>query len=300
MRFRNLCLLVIITSSLSWNRVSGEVWEVPEDQKGKVAPVKFTPEMQKQGEVLYMKNCQSCHGIPGKNNWAKLTPPPGDLSSDKLQQQKDGEIYYRITTGKVPMPEFRNILSEEERWMVITFLRSFNPGYIQPEPKAQVGFAGKKVRMLMDYRKVDKKIVIQVTELNKENTEFPFQGAEVILFVKRYFGYMQVGESKTTGENGIAFIDFPTDLPGDTAGNIELIARVNDSEGKLSGAQVIRTLQIGVPTDKPSLIETRAWWSTREKAPIWVILTYTFSVLLVWGFILYILFNLLKIRKNNK
>lgn len=296
MRFRNLLILIFL-SAVSWIRVSGQVWEVPDDQKGKVAPMKFSPEMLKTGEALYQKNCISCHGIPGKDNWAKLTPPPGDLAKDKAQNQKDGEIFYRITAGKTPMPEFRNILSEDERWAVVSYLRSFNSRYIQPNPQTQAGLTGKKIKMLMSFEKAANKIVIKVTEITKENIEIPYNGAEVLLFVKRYFGQMQLGESKTTGEKGIALIDFPDDLPGDKQGNVELTARISDPEGKLSGAQVMQTLQIGVPTDKPSLIAGRAWWATRDKAPVWVILTYLTAVLVVWGFIFYILYNVLKIRK---
>jgi len=300
MHFRKQLFFLLFLSGLIWIRASGQGWVVPEDQKGKLAPVKFTPEMQKQGEGLYLKNCQSCHGIPGKKNWAKITPPPGDLSAEKAQKQSDGEIFYRITSGKTPMPEFRNILSETERWAILSFLRSYNRAYIQPNPIGKTGFSGKKVRMTMNYHQAENKLVVQVKEITKDHSEIPLKGAEILVFVKRYFGNMQVGEPKTTGKEGLALIDFPPDLPGDKQGNLAITARVNDPDGNLTGAQVTDTLKIGVPTDKPSLIAQRAWWATRDKAPVWVILTYSISVILVWGFILYIIYTVLKIRKINK
>lgn len=298
MRFSNLLFFTFLVFTASLTKVSAQTWVVPDDQKGKVAPFLFTPDMQKQGEGIYTKNCVSCHGMPGKDNWVKqLNPPPGDLSKPKAQNQVDGELFYRITNGKAPMPEFRNILSEDERWWVISFLRSFNPKYVQPNPAGKGAFAGKIVKLKVDYDSVQHKVKVFATELTKEKTMVPSKGIEIMLFVKRYFGSMQIGDPKTTGERGVASFDFPTDLPGDIEGKVELTCRVNDASGSISSTPVTGTYTIGVPTDRPGLTETRAWWSTRDKAPVWIIITFSLTVVVVWGIIFSILFSLLKIRK---
>jgi hypothetical protein len=270
---------------------------VPDDQKAVVAPFKFTPDMQKQGEQSYLKNCQSCHGLMGKDNWAKLTPPPGDLSKEKAQQQTDGELFFRITAGKVPMPEFRNIIPEDERWWLIAYLRSFNPKYVQPNPVAKAAFTGRIVTLTMEYSDPMKKIVVTANEQLKDGQTGLAAGVEVMLFVKRYFGKMQVGDIKTTNAGGKALFEFPADLPGSKDGYVEVSAMVNDPNGVMKATPATATLAIGVPTDKPSLTAARAWWSTRGNAPVWIILTYTLSVVIVWGFILYIVYSILKIRK---
>ena len=295
MRFKNLLLIFFVFSVGA--RVSAQTWVVPDDQKAVVAPMKFTPDMQKMGEQIYLKNCQSCHGLPGKDNWAKLTPPPGDLAKDKAQVQTDGEIFYRITTGKVPMPEFRNILPEDDRWSVIAYLRTYNPKYVQPNPVAKAAFTGRIVTLTMAYSDPMKKIVVTANEQLKDGQTALASGVEVMLFVKRYFGKMQVGEIKTTNAKGQAVFEFPADLPGNRDGYVEVSAMVNDPKGVMKSTPAAATLAIGVPTDNPGLTDTRAWWSTRGKAPVWILLTYTLSVLIVWGFILYIVFSIMKIRK---
>jgi mono/diheme cytochrome c family protein len=295
MRFKNLLIIFVIFSL--GTRVSAQTWVVPDDQKAVVAPFKFTPEMQKQGEQIYLKNCQSCHGLMGKDNWAKLTPPPGDLSKEKAQVQTDGEIFYRITAGKVPMPEFRNILTEDDRWWVIAYLRSFNSKYVQPNPVAKAAFTGRIVTLAMEYSDPMKKIVVTATEQLKDGQAGPAAGVEVMLFVKRYFGKMQVGDIKTTNAGGKALFEFPADLPGNREGNVEVSAVVNDPKGVMKTTPATATLAVGAPTDKPSLTAQRAWWSTRGNAPVWIILTYTLSVVIVWGFILYIVYSILRIRK---
>ena len=295
MRFKKLLIIIFIFAI--GTKVSSQTWVVPDDQKAVVAPVKFTPEMQKLGEQLYLKNCQSCHGLMGKDNWAKLTPPPGDLSKDKAQKQTDGEIFFRITTGKVPMPEFRNILSEDDRWGVIAYLRTFNPKYVQPNPVAKAAFTGRIVTLNMKFDDQMKKIVVSATEKLKEGNTGPAAGVEVMLFVQRYFGKMQVGDIKTTNPKGQALFEFPADLPGNKEGYVEVSAMVNDPKSQMKTTPASANLAIGAPTDKPGLTETRAWWSTRGKAPVWILLTYTISVIVVWGFILYIVSSILKIRK---
>ncbi len=294
---RSTKLLAVALLIAAHSVATAQTWVVPDDQKAVVAPFKFTPEMQKQGEQTYLKNCQSCHGLPGKDNWVKLTPPPGDLAKDKAQKQTDGELFYRITTGKTPMPEFRNIIPEEERWHVIAFLRSFNPKYVQPDPAKQAAFTGRTVVLAMQYNPEMKKVVVNATEKLKDGATGPAAGIEVMLYVKRYFGNMQVGEIRTTNAQGAALFEFPADLPGNKEGFVNLSAMVNDPKSVMRTTPATASFAIGVQTDKPGLTDTRAWWSTRDKAPLWIILTYTLSVIIVWGFILYILYTIFKIRK---
>jgi hypothetical protein len=253
--------------------------------------------MQKQGEQIYLKNCQSCHGLMGKDNWAKLTPPPGDLSKDKAQKQTDGELFYRITAGKIPMPEFRNILTEDDRWWVVAYMRTFNPKYVQPNPVALASFSGRIVTLAMQYSDPMKKIVVTATEKLKDGQTGLAAGVEIMLFVKRYFGTMQVGEIKTTNARGEAVFEFPADLPGNKDGYVEVSAKVNDPKSAMKTTPASANLAIGMPTDKPSLTAVRAMWSTRGQAPLWILLTYTISVIIVWAFILYIVYTILKIRK---
>jgi len=286
-------LLIIVLSG----RTLAQTWEVPADQKDKVSPLMFTPEMVKMGETAYNKNCQSCHGIPGKDNWAKLTPPPGDLAKDNVKNQTDGEIFYKITAGKTPMPEFRNILSEEERWQVVAYIRSFHAGYVQPEPVARTGLAGRKINLSVSYDTATTKLRVFAWEKTPENPELPVAGADIALFVKRYFGNMQLGDPKTTNERGIATIDWPADLPGDANGNVIIMVRVNDPAASGGSASLTDTLTIGVPAELPSLTEQRAWWNVRDKAPLWLIFTFAISVIVVWGFIFYILYSVIGIRK---
>jgi mono/diheme cytochrome c family protein len=107
-------------------------WPVPQEKKSRLSEKPFTEDLVKVGSQLYQINCKSCHGDPGKNNVSKLTPPPPDPVSPKMQNNTDGELYYKLQEGRGPMPAFKNTLSSSEIWEVIAYLRSLNPGYVQP------------------------------------------------------------------------------------------------------------------------------------------------------------------------
>jgi hypothetical protein len=274
-------------------------WETPTDKKSKVSPIVFNESTTKEGEALFTKNCQSCHGNPGQGNFLKsLNPQPPDPASREFQEQTDGELFYKITTGRAIMPAFKNILSEEERWKVISYFRSFNKSYTQQKPDTTANsLRNNTVKIKIDFDKTTNKVVIYVKK-NLPKDSSMIKDAEVNVFVKRYFGNLQIGKSAQTDNNGEATFDFPKDLPGDKDGNIELIVKVTDD--KLGEFEAQKKLQIGIPTDKPSLTENRAIWNVVAKAPIWLLATYIISVLVVLSILAYLVLNLVKIKKLSK
>lgn len=294
-----LIFIFIVLRINAFAQSTAPVWVVPEEVKEKVCPFHFTPETVKSGENIFQKNCKSCHGDPGKQNWAKIVPPPGDPASAVFQKQTDGEMFYRITTGKAPMPQFGNILSEEERWQVISYIRSFNANYMQPTPVVKTGSGSKnlKLRMYCNYRQ--KKLYVLCKEITQDKSEIPAKGIDIQLNVKRYFGTLRVGDPKTTNARGLVLFDFPSNLPGGPSGILEITARVKDETGLLYANQAKARLAIGKPYLLKSLTDTHAMWSVRSKAPVWLILTFSLSLITVWGFIFYILISLKKLKQTN-
>jgi mono/diheme cytochrome c family protein len=41
--------------------------------------------------------------------------------------QKDGDLFYIITNGHKPMPNYNVILTDKERWGMVNFIRSLRP-----------------------------------------------------------------------------------------------------------------------------------------------------------------------------
>lgn len=279
-------------------RISAQAWTVPDELKGEAATFKFTPEIAKKGAEIYTKNCQSCHGIPTQANWAKIQPEPGDPATEKFSQNSDGELFYKITNGRGPMPQFRNILPEEDRWSVIAYLRSFHKGYVQPDPeKAKAAAKGGRAVLKMGYDTVGHKLLFDVTRI-QENSSSPAVRAGILIFVKRYFGLLQVGEVRTNDRGSAEFV-FPAEIPGDPAGRIAVLARLNENSG-YGSAEKLDTFPAGKPVAWVPLTDQRAMWNIRAKAPVWLILTYTGILIGVLVTLLYILFQIRKIHHTGR
>src|SRR5262245_25411910 len=78
------------------------------------------------GQKIAKINCQTCHGVNGKGDGAAavaLNPKPADWTSSTVQSETDGELFWKISNGRGPMPPWKH-LSENDRWAVIRYIRS--------------------------------------------------------------------------------------------------------------------------------------------------------------------------------
>lgn len=84
------------------------------------------------GRELYQARCALCHGVAGRGDGPAgvgLHPPPADLFLH-VPQHTDGELYFFIARG-VPgteMREWRSLLSVEDRWSLVHYLRELGAG----------------------------------------------------------------------------------------------------------------------------------------------------------------------------
>lgn len=82
------------------------------------------------GARIYAGNCASCHGDTGRGDGpagAGLQPPPADLTVHLAPgKHSDGEIFRWVRDGAPgsAMPPFGETISEENRWKLISYLRT--------------------------------------------------------------------------------------------------------------------------------------------------------------------------------
>jgi mono/diheme cytochrome c family protein len=291
---RSLSLLMLALISLP---VWAQDWVVPAESSARLSLFAFSDSTRKAGAELYNLNCKSCHGDPGKNNVIKLVPAPPDPASAKMQSNPDGALQFKIAQGRTPMPSFKNILSAADIWRVISYIRSFNNKYVQKtETKTSgAGVSVENAKILITWL-IEKNQVQASVSTKKDKVIQPVAGAEVKLYARRYFGNLPIDKARNTDNLGIVFFNFPNDLPGDSAGLVQLVAKLSDG-GAFGETRADTTLAVGVPTYRPPLNEQRAMWNVVQKTPVWLLLTYTFSVLAAWGFIIYVFLQIRSIYK---
>ncbi len=92
-------------------------------------PAPDTPETVKEGAEHFQHHCEICHGLDGQNTGVpfgtKMSPPVADLASARVQHYTDGQLKWIIDNGIrfTGMPGWKGILSDEEAWNVVRYIR---------------------------------------------------------------------------------------------------------------------------------------------------------------------------------
>jgi len=157
-----------------------------------------------------------------------------------------------------------------------------------------------KARLLIDTAAGSETKNVTVTLTALENGKWtPVKGAEIKIVIKRMGGNLTVGDEPTytTDSSGTVAAEFKRDsIPGDANGDIVLIANVedNDNYGNLS---VEKTVKWGAPFTYYSTFSERSLFATRDKVPIWLLFMAYFIIGIVWGTLIYLVFQIFKIKK---
>ena len=102
-------------------------WLSPGPSAAKKNPIAPTPESIAAGQKIYSKTCVMCHGKTGDADGRaviELNIHPAKLSDPKLANESDGSLFWKITTGKKPMPAYGKRLSETDRWHLVNYIRT--------------------------------------------------------------------------------------------------------------------------------------------------------------------------------
>ncbi len=104
-------------------------WMAPEEARKMKNPVKSTQVSIQKGKEIYEKKCALCHGVKGDGKGpasAGSNPKPTNFKDSHGEKMSDGEHFWKITTGRGPMPSYEKDLSVEERWHVINYINTFS------------------------------------------------------------------------------------------------------------------------------------------------------------------------------
>jgi len=102
-------------------------WKAPSSAAERKNPIPPDRKSRAAERDIYDRECASCHGAGGKGDGKDgrdLHTRPTDLSSSAVAGQSDGALFWKVTTGRRPMPGFRKDMTEEERWQVVNFIRT--------------------------------------------------------------------------------------------------------------------------------------------------------------------------------
>jgi mono/diheme cytochrome c family protein len=98
-----------------------------ESNWGTGIPVDVNLELMKRGRERFNITCAMCHGATAAGNG--ITKQYGlatvvTLQDDRIRNMADGEIFNTITNGKNTMMSYGSILTVNDRWAIIGYLRA--------------------------------------------------------------------------------------------------------------------------------------------------------------------------------
>ena len=108
------------------SKAQSKIWTVPKEADNVKNPLAGNTGVLKSAKLLYTTYCTACHGNKGKGDGAAaagLAKKPADHTSDYVQKQTDGALYWMITTGRNPMPTFKTKLTDNQRWQLVNYIR---------------------------------------------------------------------------------------------------------------------------------------------------------------------------------
>ena len=107
-------------------QANSKPWIAPKSADKVKNPLKGSAKSAKEGKQIFSTYCAVCHGDKGEGNGpsaSALNPKPKNLTAEEVQDQTDGAIFWKITTGNPPMLSWKSSLTDKQRWELVDYIR---------------------------------------------------------------------------------------------------------------------------------------------------------------------------------
>jgi mono/diheme cytochrome c family protein len=121
-------LIASAVTALSEEPSKGK-WSAPAAEAQKKNPVAANESSLAAGQKIYLKTCAMCHGKTGDADGPaviELNIHPAKLTDPKVSTESDGSLFWKVTTGKKPMPAYGKRISETDRWNLVNYVRTLS------------------------------------------------------------------------------------------------------------------------------------------------------------------------------
>lgn len=102
-------------------------WAAPPDAKNVKNAVAKSNKVIADAKKIAEVNCVACHGAKGVGDGAAAAAfpvKPANWTTPAVQGETDGELFWKITNGRGPMPPWKH-LAEKDRWALVHYIRTF-------------------------------------------------------------------------------------------------------------------------------------------------------------------------------
>jgi hypothetical protein len=212
----------------------------------------------------------------------------GEILIDRVLSDEKG-------IAKLIIPEGVYIHKDEEGYMQLLARVEEDETYFGTEEELAI----KDVVIDFSFALIDsvKTIVFSGSIIGNNGEEMPLADDDLYFYVPRMFSDLKIAEGWFE-EEGTGEIEFPNDIIGDTLGNIQIVARIEDHSDY---GWVERSHDINWAIPKHQILAecpSRELWT--PVAPLWMIITLIIMLAGVWGHYIYAMYELYRIKKSAK
>lgn len=122
------CILILEQCTSVPDKKEGDGWQAPPEANQFINPLLNLVEAETQGKSLYTQYCVACHGEQGYGDGAAGSgqgQKPANFHDERIMKQRPGAVFWKISNGRGNMPPFGQSLTEEQRWQLVAYVRSF-------------------------------------------------------------------------------------------------------------------------------------------------------------------------------
>jgi hypothetical protein len=229
----------------------------------------------------------------------KFNPVEGAIVSIQLNEMQVGSV----TTNKKGEGKFifpgavARILDSLSTYPFVAKLKS-DSKYEEAEEEYTIH----KARLILDVEESkDSKIIRSAVEKFTGQEWVAASGVEVKFFVQRQFGKLPIGEETyTSDESGNVEMEFAKHIPGDIAGKITVGCMIEDND-EFGNLIAKKQMPWGIPLlAQENHFTKRTMWGTRDKTPVWLLVFPNLIILGVWGVVVYLILQIIKLVKIGK
>lgn len=119
-------IIAALGFSSSKTNLGNAPWVAPPEADKLVNPLKGNAAATAEGKKTFTQFCVPCHGDKGKGDGVAglaLNPRPANYTLPNIQQETDGDFFWKMSEGRPPMASYKTILTETQRWQLVNYIR---------------------------------------------------------------------------------------------------------------------------------------------------------------------------------
>jgi len=177
-----------------------------------------------------------------------------------------------------------------------SFSASFDGNEKFKRASKKISIRGAKIEITFSEIDSTKIISAEAYETDPSDSKrIPLDGIDLSFYIPGSFSLYRIGEGEL--KDGVCNVDFPVTLPGDSMGNLTIIARIEESDdyGFVEGSAKKDWGMVGenfVPEERRGLGDT--------DAPLWMVYTLIVLMSAVWIHYIYVFVVIYLIKKDSK